>query len=133
MSYMTDRDHIAITSRDTSTTRCKVSVTGMPSCSRILSRTVSIAALMVVSRSSRKYHPGSTVRAESHAANACRDSDVTSSRARGADTVCGAAGRPPGTVGLAERRDRYVDAEIRAVSHNCRIVTYQNGPRAVLG
>jgi hypothetical protein len=30
MSYMADRDHIAITSRDTSTTRRKVSVPGCP-------------------------------------------------------------------------------------------------------
>jgi hypothetical protein len=35
-------------------------------------------------------------------------------------------GRPPGTVGSTERRDRLEDAEIRGVSHNCRIVTYQN-------
>jgi hypothetical protein len=45
----------------------------------------------------------------------------------------GRVGRPPGTIGLVERRDRLVDAEIRGVSHHCRIVTYRNAAQAALG
>jgi hypothetical protein len=45
---------------------------------------------------------------------------------------CGRVGRPPGTVGLVERRDRFVDAEIRGVSHHCRIVTYRNAAKAAV-
>jgi hypothetical protein len=44
----------------------------------------------------------------------------------------GRVGRSPGTVGFMKRRDRPVDAEIRGVSHHCRIVTYQNAAKAVV-
>ena len=44
----------------------------------------------------------------------------------------GRVGRSPRTVGFMKRRDRPVDAEIRGVSHHCRIVTYQNAAKAVV-
>ena len=40
--------------------------------------------------------------------------------------------RPTGTVRFVERRHRLVDAEIRGVSHHCRIVTYHNAPKTVV-
>ena len=54
MSYMADEDHIAITSRDTSTTRRKVSYRDAELLRRSLSLTVSLAILIVASRRIRK-------------------------------------------------------------------------------
>jgi hypothetical protein len=57
MSYMADRDHIAITSGDASTTRRKVSVWDAQLLRRSLSLRVILAILIVASRQIRKYCP----------------------------------------------------------------------------
>ena len=54
MSYMADRDHIAITSRDASTTRRKVSYRDAQLLRRLLSLTVSLTILIVASHGIRK-------------------------------------------------------------------------------
>ena len=54
MSYMADKDHIAITSRDASTTRRKVSYRDAQLLRRTLSLTVSLVILIVASRRFRK-------------------------------------------------------------------------------
>jgi hypothetical protein len=50
MSYMADKDHIAITSRDASTTRRKFLYSGSPAPRRWVSLSVSLAILIVASR-----------------------------------------------------------------------------------
>jgi hypothetical protein len=60
MSYMADRDHIAITSGDASTTRRKSFCTGDTQLlRRSLSLRVIITTLIVASRQIRKYCPAS--------------------------------------------------------------------------
>jgi hypothetical protein len=54
MSHMADRDHIAITSRDASTTTCKVFVPDAQLLYRTLSLMVSLLILIVASRRFRK-------------------------------------------------------------------------------
>ena len=54
MSHMADRDHIAITSRDASTTRRKFLYRDAQLLRRSLSLTVSLVILMVASRRFRK-------------------------------------------------------------------------------
>ena len=54
MSYMTDRDHIAITSGDASPTRRKFLYRDAQLLRRSLSLTVSLAILIVASRQIRK-------------------------------------------------------------------------------
>ena len=60
---MADRDHIAITSRDASTTRRKFLYRDAQLLRRTLSRTVSLAILIVASGHIRKDCPGSVFRA----------------------------------------------------------------------
>jgi hypothetical protein len=44
----------------------------------------------------------------------------------------GRASGPPGAVGFVKGRHRFVDTEIRGVSHHCRIVTYHNAIKVML-
>jgi hypothetical protein len=58
MSYMADKDHIAITSRDASTTRRKFLYRGVRLLRRSLSLSVSLVTLIVVSRQVSEMVPG---------------------------------------------------------------------------
>jgi len=84
MSYMADRDHIAITRGDASTTRCKVSVPGCPVPPIIASLRVSIIILIVAGGQIRKYPArfGNTVRPSSPTAPGTQFARSNSANAR---------------------------------------------------
>ena len=107
MSYMADKDHIAITSRDASTTTRKFLYRDARLLRRSLSLSVSLATLIVASRPDWEICPGKY-----------RPDLLGTQSASSYETA-----------GLIKLRNRLVTAEIRGVSQHCRMVTYQNAAR----
>jgi len=139
MSHMANRDHIAITSGDASTTRCMVSVLVCPvtppitvtqgESSDTYRRIAADSGIL-----SGKYSAGGargTQFASSYTANVCHllSARMSESRRRGRAAEAASAARWA-TVRFTGCRDRLVDADIRGVSHHYRIVTYQTTTKA---
>jgi hypothetical protein len=106
MSYMADKDHIAITSRDTSTTRRKF-CTGCPVFCREVSLSVSLATLIVASCPDWEILPGKVPVGLLDTQSVISD----------------------GTAGLIKLRSRLATAKTRGVNQHCRIVAYRSAAR----